>query len=231
LCRGTIGRAFDTRTGRHNQRRWGCRPGTRGVRCGNRKLPTPTVDDALGIRLRREFQPVDDDARGAEPAGVASGVSHVVAVRQKDVAHPAPLLEASGQALHITRRIDEPVTRRMLHEIAVPAKGFPGIETAIGNAGSEAQREFRGGAHSTALVGGADGARRTSHQRAESGAEFVVPARLRLHERTFACVAESGGSQLPAGIAVDTGGVNEKRPLRIFGQALRPVGHATSIAC
>jgi hypothetical protein len=42
------------------------------------------IDHPFGVRLRAEFQSMND-ARGAKTRGVAFGIGHIVAMREKDV--------------------------------------------------------------------------------------------------------------------------------------------------
>jgi hypothetical protein len=59
---------------------------------------------------------------------------------------------------------------------------------------------------------------------------FGTIARLQFHEREFARFAENRGRKLAAGIAIDTRGIDEYRPLHVFGQSARPVRHTFRIA-
>jgi ribosome-binding protein aMBF1 (putative translation factor) len=55
-----------------------------------------TIEDALRIRLRRKFQPVDDSL-GSKARRIPRGIGDIVAVRQENVAEAASLLEPAGQ--------------------------------------------------------------------------------------------------------------------------------------
>jgi hypothetical protein len=54
-------------------------------------------------------------------------------------------------------------------------------------------------------------------------------ARLPFHERELAGFAEDRGRKLAAGIAIDTRGIDEYRPLHVFGQSARSVRHTLRI--
>ncbi len=99
-----------------------------------------TAQDVFGGGLRGTLQAMDD-AGSAETGRLFFGIGHVVAASEEDVAEAAAVREATRQRFYKTRGIDEPVSARMLDEVAVAAVGFGRVEAAVIDVVVELQRE------------------------------------------------------------------------------------------
>ena len=103
----------------------------------------------FGPRLRRKLGSVNH-APAAEMGGVAVGVGHVVAVSQKDVGNPAPRFKLPNQLRQKLGRVDQPVSVRVLDEVAVAAERFGRVEAAVVDRLFDKQRKI--GHHRFAIV-------------------------------------------------------------------------------
>ena len=82
-----------------------------------------TFKDNLGIRLRVQFSTIDDPL-GSKMIGKLLGIGDIVPMRQKDAADPTQILQLSDERLDELRRVDQPVSIRMMEEVTVAAVGF-----------------------------------------------------------------------------------------------------------
>src|SRR6185503_3732302 len=133
--------------------------------------------------------------------------------------------EAAREVFHVTGGIDQPVAFGMLDEVAVAAEGFARVEAAVRNAAGDSERELAHGLSDSGFAAGADGAGGTGDQGPQRGAGFIGRARLELHEGIVARVAERGGSELTAGVAIDAGGIDKEAARQVFGNRLCTIGH------
>jgi hypothetical protein len=72
-----------------------------------------------------------DDSFTSKVSGKLCRIGNVIPMGQKDVAQPSQFLQSREQRLRKSGRVYEPVSVRVLHEIAVSAKRFGRIETAV----------------------------------------------------------------------------------------------------
>src|SRR5689334_13309972 len=118
----------------------------------------------------------------------------------------------------------------MQDEVAVAAERFRRIEAAIKHVRRERHGKLAGCRGRGALVISPDRCRRARDQRAVCGAQLLAASRLLFDEGELAGLAESSRSKLAAGVAIDAGGIDEERSLRVLPKTGGGIGHTIIIA-
>ena len=148
-----------------------------------------TLDDALGAGLRSQFFAVNDAAAG-KVLGELLRLSHIVAVRQKNMRDAAHFFEAPDQRRQKLGRVNEPVPSRARNEVAVAAEGFWGVETAIVDSRFEMHGKIRADLTSAIGIERADRSRRAGEQRPQRRARRFWTIRLPVHEGILSGIGE-----------------------------------------
>src|SRR5438445_585670 len=174
-----------------------------------------------------------DDPLRAEVLGVARRVADVVLVREEDVCDPAHPLERDHQLLHVPRRIDQPVAIRMANDIAVRAERLLRVKPVVADIVFNQHREAVSGSTHHSLVGyqGADRAHGTGQERLIGLVTLGLALRLAIDGRVLAILDERLRRQLPAGVAVDAGGVYEEVAIDIRREPFGDISHSVSPLC
>src|SRR5579871_2272187 len=167
------------------------------------------IDDDFGGGLGVQFVAVNHSL-GAEMEGEALGVGDVVGMRQEDPRQAAPLLDAAHESRQELRRIDEPIAVGPADEVAIAAERLRRVHAAVIDVVFDRQREIvehrAGGVSSMS----ADGAGRTADEGLEGAVRLLRVGGLELHEGITVGFAEDFGRDLPAGIAINAGRIDEE---------------------
>src|SRR5271170_4346511 len=116
----------------------------------------------------------------------------------------------------------------MADEVAGAAIALGRIEPAIIYGALDRNRKIRHDAFRVDMMNSADRADRTRQQGANRAAPLVGIARLGMDIGILRAFREDFGSQLPAGIAIDTGLINEKLAFDILRHFSFRVSHRRS---
>ncbi len=167
------------------------------------------------------------DAVAAEVPPEAGVVGDVIPMGEEHALHAAEILNAPQKRAGRARRIHQNVSFRPNNKIArCSERGFrreAAIENAIFNGLGKQPR----GSPGIDLRGRADGAGRAGDERHQRPGLSFAAGWLTVNERFlgFGRPGEGDGGQLPAGVAVDAGGVNEKIPRNVLRQSQIQASH------
>ncbi len=196
---------------------------------GERDFPG-IVHDPLRIRHRPRIRPVNDPP-SPEPLCILRRIRHVVFMGQEDVSDASHSLERLDEMLEIPGRIDQPVAARMLNEVTVGAERLFRVEPAIEHPLVQAQGETRHRRlHSRTIAPfRSDRTDRTSEQGLVRLMDQPIAFRLTDDRRMLAGLCKTSRGQLPAGVAVDTGGIDIKVARDIGIESFVQIGHGISL--
>ena len=152
-------------------------------------------------------------------------------MRQEDVPEPSHALENIGEVFDITRRVDKPVSVRMLDEITVRAERFLRIKATVKHIRIKEQRETGHRLFQARVVTalGADRTHGAGKQRLVGLMQTLVTLRLDSHRGKLADLLKTAGRQLPAGVAVDAGRVDKEVARHIAVETFFGVRHRLSV--
>src|SRR4051812_30254516 len=158
-----------------------------------------------------------EDALAAEALVQSFVIGNVVAVGEEVPARPAHRLDPIEERVRRPRRIDDEVSTVSHDEIAGRAVGGFGPQPEIVDRAVDVERERRECLANFPSLRAPDRRRRAS----DEGDERILPLggnRLPLHVRETAAIrsGKRRRSDLPAGVAVDAGRIDEKRPRGIL---------------